>query len=176
MPGESRPSDEDRAPPDHSAFLAPVVDRLSPRLEEPEDDFDVPTPVHPVDEEDATETTPLVVRHKTSPKLGQIASRSAYTSPGVIAFVLGLLIALIKPVQRKLIGVTPDHEEGSWAWQSFGLGLYILGRTYAILDIVRFGVETREVESGYMLMMYGRGFANPSAVVPGGPNGAAPGK
>jgi len=103
--------------------------------------------VHPVDEEDATETTPLVVRRKTSARLNKLASRSTYTSPGVIAFVLGLLIALIKPVQRKVIGVTPDHTEGSWVWQSFGLGLYILGALYAVLDIVRFGVETREVES-----------------------------
>jgi hypothetical protein len=143
--------DVSRARTHDSAFLAPVVDRLSPQLEEPEDDFDAPTPVHPVDEEDATETTPLVVRRKASPQLKQLASRSTFTSPGVIAFVLGLLIALIKSVQRKIIGVTPDQTQGSWLWQCVGLALYILGSVYAVLDIVRFGVETREVESRYVL-------------------------
>ena len=128
-----------------STLIAPIVERVSPSREElVEDDLDVPTPTHPVDEEDATESTPLV------PKPTAISTGSALghtlTSPAPIAFSLGLLVALVKPVQRGLTGITADYPSGGWVWQSVGLGVWTLGAAWVVLDIVRFGTSLREAE------------------------------
>ena len=127
-------------------LITPIVERVSPLPAAlPVDDLDIPTPVHPVAEEDATERTPLVAGPTTS----KLVKRSTYTSPVLIATGLGLLIAIIKPIHRWLLGVTPDHPAGTWAWQSFGTALHILGAVYAVLDIVRAGVELREADESW---------------------------
>lgn len=119
------------------------MERVSPLpAPEPTDDLDVPTPVHPVDEEDATERTPLVA----APARSKLGKKATYTSPALIATVIGLFISIVKPLQRSLLGITPDDQAGSWAWQSLGTAFQVLGAVYAILDIVRAGVELREAE------------------------------
>ena len=128
-----------------STLIAPVVERVSPSREQlVEDDLDVPTPTHPVDEEDATESTPLVPKPAAIPT--RFALRQSLLSPASVAFVLGLLVALIKPVQRGLTGITADYPSGGWVWQSVGLGLWTLGAAWVVLDIVRFGASVREAE------------------------------
>ncbi|KAK1924507.1 mitochondrial carrier domain-containing protein [Papiliotrema laurentii] len=129
-------------------LIAPVVERVSPSREQlVEDDLDVPTPTHPVDEEDATESTPLVPKPAAIPT--RFALRQSLLSPASVAFVLGLLVALIKPVQRGLTGITADYPSGGWVWQSVGLGLWTLGAAWVVLDIVRFGASVREAEPNH---------------------------
>ena len=119
------------------------MERASPLpAPEPLDDLDIPATVHPVDEEDATERTPLVA----GPTPSKLVKRSTYTSPALVSTALGVFIALVKPVQRALLGITPDQQAGSWAWQSLGTAIRLLGAVYAVLDIVRAGVEFREAD------------------------------
>ena len=95
------------------------------------------------DDSDTDERTPLV--SSPSPK-SILTSPSTYFAPRTIASVLGLLVAMVKPLQRGITGLTADHSDGTWFWQTFGQALMILGMVYAVVDILGTGVHLREAE------------------------------
>jgi predicted permease len=131
-------------------LIAPVVDRISPPYADgPEDDLDdLDESLDPrsLDEEDASERTPLVAKPPARPSMRQV-SLQTLRSPMTIAYILGLLIALIKPVQRRVLGIYPEVPMGGWVWQSVGWALSVLGGVYVVLDVVRFGAHLREADT-----------------------------
>ncbi|WVR03203.1 hypothetical protein IAU60_000194 [Kwoniella sp. DSM 27419] len=96
------------------------------------------------DDEDVDERTPLVSRYS---KKGPVTlARSVLVSPMFIATVAGLLIGLIKPVQRFLVGDMINGTGETWLWGSIGLGLKYLGATYAVVEIIAIGSGIRAGE------------------------------
>jgi hypothetical protein len=61
----------------------------------------------------------------------------------LLAPVIGLLIGLIKPAQRVLVG---DVEHFTGGWQSLGGGLVILGGAFAAVDMLAVGSTIRAGE------------------------------
>lgn len=60
--------------------------------------------------------------------------------------VVGLLIGSIKPAQRGIVGVGADDSDGSWAWQSIGSGLVLLGAAFALVEMIGVGAGIRAGE------------------------------
>lgn len=129
-------------------LITPIVEHVSPQHElQVEDDLDEDEGLDAtaMDEEDATERTPLV--HRLNRHKPITATKRLLASPSVIAFVIGLLVALIKPVQRWLFGISVQNPHGGWIWQSIGWGVSVLGAVYIVLDTVRFAASLREIDS-----------------------------
>lgn len=98
----------------------------------------------PADEE-ATERTPLVASAQPEkPRLGAAVIR--YVTPTTVAAVLGLVIGLIKPLQRLIVGDVRDGEHLMGAWESVAFGLVILGGAYAVVDMASQGAYIRAAE------------------------------
>jgi hypothetical protein len=94
-------------------------------------------------EETADERTPLIPTSHSSPSSQPSGLRDYLLyvlAPGVVA----LLIALIKPVQRVIIGEIGEKTSGSW--QSIGSGLLLLGGAFAVLETVAIGAAVRGSE------------------------------
>ncbi|WVQ94289.1 hypothetical protein IAU59_001368 [Kwoniella sp. CBS 9459] len=135
--------------------LRPFVDRqiaLAKAHEEEEGDLqdgDATPGPEPLDDDldpnediEADERTPLVGGSSQAKAKGptQIA-KTVLLSPIIIATIFGLLIGLIKPVQRFVVGqATP---EGTWLWGSIGLGLKYLGGAFALVEIIGVGAKIR---------------------------------
>jgi hypothetical protein len=102
-------------------------------------DEDVDDSVHDDELEDATERTPLIA--SSSPR--RVATQ---LSPLFVSAIIGLLIGLIKPAQRGIVGVGADDSDGSWAWQSIGSGLVLLGGAFAVVEMVGVGAGIRAGE------------------------------
>lgn len=115
-------------------------------MEDDLDELDEGLDPRTLDEEDVTERTPLVSRTSVS-SARPFNPRDLIYSPAVMAFVLGLFVGLVKPVQRWLFRITLDTPNGSWLWQSVGWGVSVLGTLYFVLDIVRFGATLRETDT-----------------------------
>ncbi len=117
---------------------------------EGEDSEDLLEEVHepPVDVEEATERTPLVRSESSHSNLPQTHKSALFSlfSPVVVSTVLGLLIGLIKPVQRFIVGREADGMNGSWFWQSFGSGLVVLGAGFALVELIALGAAIRAGE------------------------------
>ena len=110
-----------------------------------DDEEDVPEATA-AEGEDATERTPLVNRTATTKKSTSGKLFDTFVSPLSIAAVLGLLIALIKPVQQKVIGYTIDEQVGSGFWQSIGVGLSIIAVAFVAVDLVAVGATVKAGE------------------------------
>ncbi|KAK8844536.1 hypothetical protein IAR55_006383 [Kwoniella newhampshirensis] len=100
----------------------------------------------PTDADDADERTPLV-----NPTTSRTVNRrkvllSTVQSPILIAAVVGLLIGLIKPLQRVVVGTGVEDSDGSWLWQSIGLGLVFLGASFALVETLGVGAGLRAGE------------------------------
>ncbi|OCF34749.1 mitochondrial carrier protein [Kwoniella heveanensis BCC8398] len=105
-----------------------------PRVRDDESDVD------PDEDLEADERTPLVASLNKEKTPATIA-RSVLLSPIILATLLGLLIGLIKPVQRFIVG--QGGPEGTWIWGSVGLGLRYLGGVFALLEIIGIGAKIR---------------------------------
>lgn len=91
--------------------------------------------------DEADERTPLVARHKpTDPQ----PLRAKLLSPLSLAAVAGLLVGLIKPLQRVVVGDADSG--GNWFWLSVGSALIVLGSTFAVVDILALGAGIRAGE------------------------------
>jgi hypothetical protein len=98
----------------------------------------------PADEE-ATERTPLVASAQPEkPRLGATVIR--YVTPTTVAAILGLLVGLIKPLQRLIVGNVRDGEHLTGAWESVAFGLVLLGGAYAVVDMASQGAYIRAAE------------------------------
>ena len=134
------------------SIIDPFVTRISPRARDiASEDDDTDERVDqggialPADEDDLTERTPLIAP-ATSASRSRLAVKSTYTSLVVIAPIAGLVIALIKPLQRVVTGLTVESNEGNWFWHSIGAGLIAIGGVYAVVDILKTGAEVKETE------------------------------
>jgi hypothetical protein len=102
------------------------------------------------DADDVSERTPLVSSSRLRNKPGISSAFKIWnvltSSPNIAAAALGLIIGLIKPVQRALIGVHngSGHETGTW--QSIGTGLILLGGAYATVEVLAVGASLRAAE------------------------------
>lgn len=93
------------------------------------------------DAEEADERTPLVARSKPTDSQ---SLRAKLLSPLALAAVVGLLVGLIKPLQRVIVG---DVETGgNWFWLSVGSALIALGSTFAVVDTLALGAGIRAGE------------------------------
>jgi hypothetical protein len=134
------------------SIIDPLVTRISPRARDitSEDDdtdgrVDQGGIALPADEDDSTERTPLIAPASSASR-SRLAVKSTYTSLVVIAPIAGLVIALIKPLQRVVTGLTVESSEGNWFWHSVGAGLIAIGGVYAVVDILKTGAEVKETE------------------------------
>lgn len=95
---------------------------------------------------EASERTPLVStsRLRSSRAISPVIKtwRILTSSPNIAAAALGLLVGLVKPIQRALIGT--HHEAGTW--QSLGTGLILLGGAYAAVEVFAVGASLRAAE------------------------------
>ena len=103
--------------------------------------------VIPSDAEEASETTPLVVngdnKHRPGPT---VASRlSKLLAPSIVAAVIGLLVGMIKPLQRVVVG-SAANEHLTGLWNSLGAGLVILGASFATVHMLSIGASLRAAE------------------------------
>ncbi|ORX36960.1 mitochondrial carrier domain-containing protein [Kockovaella imperatae] len=121
--------------------LVLIIPRPTPKPQPPADDE---SEVEPIDAEEATERTPLVRPSDTKP--ASKISRASLLSPLVIASVFGLVIGLIKPVQRAIFGLSIEQTRGNWAWRSFGSGLQVLALAFVAIDIVGQGAAVKAGE------------------------------
>ncbi|WRT63345.1 uncharacterized protein IL334_000250 [Kwoniella shivajii] len=96
----------------------------------------------PEDDEDADEHTPLVGSRRNSKSI--ITAFAVARSPIFVSAVLGLLIGLIKPVQKFIVG-TQDGGD-TWLWGSLGLGLRFIGGAFALIEIIGIGAGIRAGE------------------------------
>lgn len=103
-------------------------------------------PSEPTDLEDATERTPLVTPAAQSHPEPTRAALLSLSSPVLFSAIVGLLVGLIKPVQRTIVGVGADNSNGSWAWQSLGSGLVLLGAAFALIEMIGIGAGIRAGE------------------------------
>nr|XP_019006139.1 mitochondrial carrier protein [Kwoniella mangroviensis CBS 8507]OCF69600.1 mitochondrial carrier protein [Kwoniella mangroviensis CBS 8507] len=109
-------------------------------LDEPISDDQTPNEIVE-DEEDADERTPLVGFKRNIRSTHSLLAKTR--SPIFIATVLGLLVGLIKPLQRFIVG-TDDGD--TWLWGSIGLGLRFLGGAFALVEIIGIGAGIRAGE------------------------------
>ncbi|WWD22912.1 hypothetical protein CI109_107407 [Kwoniella shandongensis] len=130
--------------------LSPLIARLVPSeafsgddaAEQHDGSADEPT-----DFEEADERTPLV-----SPTTSKIVNKrtillSTVQSPILIAAVIGLVIGIIKPLQRVVVGTGVEDSNGSWLWQGVGLGLVFLGASFALVETLGVGAGVRAGEA-----------------------------
>jgi hypothetical protein len=94
-------------------------------------------------EQDADENTRLIGGGRKSSSAARVWS-GVTSNPLVAATSIGLLIGLIKPVQRALIG---DLEHSTGGWQTLGGGLILLGGAYAVVEMVAIGATIRAGEA-----------------------------
>ncbi|RXK37497.1 hypothetical protein M231_05218 [Tremella mesenterica] len=99
--------------------------------------------------EDVTENTPLIASSDPKPRSEvKLSSRlGKIVTPASIAALLGLLIGLIKPVQRALVGTVAGDKQLTGVWESVGFGLAGLGGTYAVLEMLAIGSSIRAAEA-----------------------------
>jgi hypothetical protein len=112
--------------------MAKLIPASHPAVKEEDDDDEV---------EDATERTPLIASSSSRHRI--VATQ---LSPLFVSAIIGLLIGLIKPAQRAIVGVGADDSDGSWAWQSIGSGLVLLGGVFAVVEMVGVGASIRAGE------------------------------
>jgi hypothetical protein len=93
--------------------------------------------------EEPDESTRLIGGGRKATPAAQIWS-GVTSNPLVAATSIGLLIGLIKPVQRALIG---DLEHSTGGWQTLGGGLILLAGAYATVEMVAIGATIRAGES-----------------------------
>jgi len=120
-------------------FNAKTEDRNEDRLDE--DDLDTLSDYS--GEQDVDENTRLIGGGRKSSSAAQVW-RGVTSNPLVAATSIGLLIGLIKPVQRALIG---DLEHSTGGWQTLGGGLILLGGAYAVVEMVAIGATIRAGEA-----------------------------
>jgi hypothetical protein len=94
-------------------------------------------------EQDADENTRLIGGGRKASSAARVWS-GVTSNPLVAATSIGLLIGLIKPVQRALIG---DLEHSTGGWQTLGGGLILLGGAYAVVEMVAIGATIRAGEA-----------------------------
>jgi hypothetical protein len=94
-------------------------------------------------EQDADENTRLIGGGRKSSSAARVWS-GVTSNPLVAATSIGLLIGIIKPVQRALIG---DLEHSTGGWQTLGGGLILLGGAYAVVEMVAIGATIRAGEA-----------------------------
>lgn len=116
-------------------ILGPSIETSLGQTDDPDTDPDTDS------EEEATERTGLLGRSKASPVVQTLDRLAANTE--LVAGVLGLLIGVVKPVQRILIG-TSESATGGWA--SVGGGLMLLAAAYATVEILGVGASIRAGE------------------------------
>ncbi|WVF66676.1 hypothetical protein IAT40_001417 [Kwoniella sp. CBS 6097] len=95
----------------------------------------------PNEDIEADERTPLVASTQNKTKTPTQIAKSVLFSPIILATIFGLLIGLIKPVQRFVVG--QGGAEGTWLWGSIGLGLRYLGGAFALIEIIGVGAKIR---------------------------------
>nr|XP_018266291.1 mitochondrial carrier protein [Kwoniella dejecticola CBS 10117]OBR88449.1 mitochondrial carrier protein [Kwoniella dejecticola CBS 10117] len=93
------------------------------------------------DENDADERTPLVRGKRNIKATHKILLLTR--SPILIATVLGLLVGVIKPVQRFIVGT---DQGDTWLWGSVGLALRCLGGAFVIVELIGIGAGIRAGE------------------------------
>jgi hypothetical protein len=64
-------------------------------------------------------------------------------NPLLVASSIGLLIGIVKPIQRVLIG---DVEHSTGGWQTLGGGLILLSGAFAVVEMVATGATIRAGE------------------------------
>ncbi|WVW81419.1 hypothetical protein I302_103412 [Kwoniella bestiolae CBS 10118] len=109
-------------------------------IDEPLSDSDTPNEIVE-DDEDVDERTPLVGFKRNIRSTHSLLAKTR--SPIFIATVLGLLVGLIKPVQRFIVGA---DEGDTWLWGSVGLALRFLGGAFALVEIIGIGAGIRAGE------------------------------
>jgi predicted permease len=103
--------------------------------------------------QDANENTRLIGRG-TKPSIRARVMNGVTTNPLFVAVLAGVLIGLIKPIQRGLIG---DVEHSTGGWQTLGGGLILLAGAYAAVEMVAIGATIRagEAKCVWSLTLYG---------------------
>jgi hypothetical protein len=122
----------------------PLIHPTATKIEADIDDTTVPSGL---DDDEATELTPLV--HSNTPtkqSIQRIVLR--HLSPVSIATIFGLLIGVIKPIQRLVVGDVTDQRWTS-GWQSLGTGITLLGASFALIEIFSKGAGIRAGEKRY---------------------------
>lgn len=103
---------------------------------------DLPVDEPEDEEEEATEQTRLVGGGKKPGPATAILRQTALNLE-IVAGTLGLLIGLVKPLQRVLIGTS---ESATGGWSGIGGGLLLLAAAYATVDMLSIGVSVRAGE------------------------------
>jgi hypothetical protein len=94
------------------------------------------------EDEEATEDTRFLGGGRTPSTAVQVWD-GITTNLLLFASLVGILIGLIKPIQRVLVG---DLEHFTGGWQSLGGGLIILGGSYAVVEMLAIGATIRAGE------------------------------
>lgn len=106
----------------------------------------VDSALEPADVEDADERTPLVNPTTAKTVNKRTVFLSTVQSPILIAAVVGLVIGVIKPLQRVVVGTGVEGSDGSWLWQGIGLGVVFLGSSFALVETLGVGAGLRAGE------------------------------
>jgi hypothetical protein len=93
--------------------------------------------------QDADENTRLIGRG-TKPSIRARVVDGVTTNPLFVAVLAGVLIGLIKAIQRGLIG---DVEHSTGGWQTLGGGLILLAGAYAAVEMIAIGATIRAGEA-----------------------------
>ena len=101
------------------------------------------TPDTPIEEEEEpTEQSRLIGRGKKSSSTNRLFHH-AVSHVELLAGLMGLLVGLVKPIQRALIGT---QESTTGGWSSIGGGLMLLAAAYATVDMLSIGAGLRAGE------------------------------
>lgn len=112
-------------------------------LDDVADDSETERSVSLIDDEDEpTEQSHLIGGGKRSSPAARLFQHVALHVE-LFAGLIGLLIGLIKPVQRTLIGT---QEAATGGWSSIGGGLVLLAAAYATVDMLSVGAGMRAGE------------------------------